>query len=144
MFLSRISSHIRSLRSHYPSYLRQVSTNGAVTQSSEDYCLNLVRTKDYEGFLAGLLFPSAHRRAYFAIKAYNVEIATIRDQIPRSAETAGKLRFQFWRDVLSSLSSKEKKLASFMRQPVAFELQYLAQTYPQMKLRWLERSLEAR
>lgn len=104
--------------------------------------MELVKSKDYEGFLAGSLFPRAHRRAYYAVRSFNVEIATIRDQVPRAAQQAGRMRFQFWRDALTSLSEK-KKLESFMRQPVAQELQYVVSKY-NVNVRWLERSLEAR
>ena len=118
------------------------SGNPTGDATSEQYCMELVKSKDYEGFLAGSLFPRAHRRAYYAVRSFNVEIATIRDQVPRAAQQAGRMRFQFWRDALTSLSEK-KKLETFMRQPVAQELQYVVSKY-NINVRWLERSLEAR
>ena len=127
---------------HRASALRRFASQGS-SVNGEEYCRDLVRSKDYESFLIGLLFPSEHRRAYFAIRAFNVEIATIREQVPRAAQQAGKMRFQFWRDILQSLS-QQRQLQSFMRQPVAQELQYLVTKYDHVTVRWLERSLEAR
>lgn len=135
----------RSLFCRSPALARGISTGtngGETVQKASSYSLDLVKTKDYEGYLVGLLFPAQHRRAYFAVRAFNVEIATIRDQVPRSALQAGRMRFQFWRDALTSLSDN-RKLQSFMRQPVAQELEYLVSNYD-VNVRWLERSLEAR
>lgn len=121
---------------------RRFSSNSTSPAESAVYCMDLVKTKDYEGYLAASLFPRADRRAYFAVRAFNAEIATIRDQVPKASQQAGRMRFQFWRDVLTTLQ-ESKKLQSFMRQPVAQELQYLVQNHD-INTRWLERSLEAR
>lgn len=113
--------------------LDRFSTSAAGESSSEKYCLDLVRNRDYEGYLMGLLFPHQHRRAYFAVKAFNVEIATIRDSVPRSAGLSGKLRFEFWRDTLKTLSESKpgeltKKL-QYAKQPVVQEIVWLYSTH---------------
>lgn len=43
------------------------------------HCVELVQTRDMEGYLCGLLMPSSSREAYFALRAFNVEIASIKD-----------------------------------------------------------------
>ncbi len=118
------------------------SQTGVEAQSSKDYCVDLVHRNDYESYLAGLLFPKEHRAAYFAIKAFNVEMATIRDQIPKSAVQAGKMRFQFWKDILESIKTN-KSLPKHINQPVAMELAEHINDY-NLTIRLLERSLEAR
>ncbi len=120
---------------------RNFASSDHASTTSSSYCIDLVKKHDYESYLIGLLFPKQHRRAYFAIKAFNVEIATIRDQIPRNAQQAGRIRFQFWRDVISEINNKA--LAKHNNQPVALEL---AEHVPKYSLttRWFERSIEAR
>ena len=124
------------------SQLRRFSSADATTTSTSTYCIDLVKKHDYESYLIGLLFPKQHRAAYFAIKAFNVEIATIRDQIPRNAQQAGRIRFQFWRDVLSDIQ-RSQSIAKHNNQPVALELAKHVTSY-NLTARWFERCIEAR
>ena len=94
---------------------------------------------DYENFMIGLLQPESMRGAYFAIRAFNVEICTIHDQVPQNSPQAGRLRFQFWRDALNQIYSD--KLTT--RHPVADALSFYINKHD-LTLRWFERSLEAR
>lgn len=142
MSISFLRASSRSPRKWVSGMTQSFSSGAASDLKSEEYCIDLVKSKDYEGYLSASLFPKDHRRAFFAVRAYNIEIATIRDQVPKAAQQAGRMRFQFWRDALTSLS-ESKKLQAFMRQPVAYELQYLVSKYD-INVRWLERSLEAR
>lgn len=123
---------------------RPLSTNdsGVKEQTTKDYCVELVYQKDHDSYLAGLLFPKEHRAAYYAIKAFNVEMATIRDQIPKTAVQAGRLRFQFWRDILTSIRETQS-LPKNVNQPVALELLQHVNEY-KLTVRWLERCLDAR
>jgi Squalene/phytoene synthase len=44
------------------------------------YCMNLVKERDYEnGYICGLLLPVSTQNAYFALRAFNVELASIKD-----------------------------------------------------------------
>lgn len=58
------------------------------------------------------------RRAAFATRAFNVEIAQIRDVT--STPQIGEMRFQFWLDTVDNVYNKSH--FSFERQPVAYEL----------------------
>ncbi len=49
--------------------------------SSSSYCLDLVRKRDHEHFLATLLLPKEIRPAALAIRAFNVELASVRDSV---------------------------------------------------------------
>lgn len=66
------------------------------------YCASLVKQYDYENYLVGLLIPSEHRGVYFTIRAFNVEIALIKDQA-NSNQQACRMRFNWWRGVLEEI-----------------------------------------
>lgn len=59
------------------------------------------RKHDQEHFLATLLAPQSARASMFAVRAFNVEIATIKDAVKRSsqskthAQNAGAMRMQW-------------------------------------------------
>ena len=65
--------------------VRRISTNSAAqTQSkSLNYCINLLQKRAYEQYIATLLLPPKIRRCGFAIRAFNIEISSIRDQVMR-------------------------------------------------------------
>jgi NADH dehydrogenase [ubiquinone] 1 alpha subcomplex assembly factor 6 len=119
---------------------RSFSSEKKVT--NEQFCRDKVKQQDYEGFLIGLLFPKQFQSAYFALKAFNVEIATVRDQIPKNTNNIARLRFQFWRDVLHEIQ-ETKKVSTHINQPVALELLDAIQKH-NLTVRWFERMLEAR
>jgi len=64
-----------------------------------DHCAALVREADRDHYLATLFAPAAHRDALFALYAFNVEIARVRDLA--HAPMPGEIRLQWWREVLS-------------------------------------------
>ena len=62
--------------------VRRMSTNSAHTESkSLNYCINLLQKRAYEQYIATLLLPPKIRRCGFAIRAFNIEISSIRDQV---------------------------------------------------------------
>lgn len=76
------------------------------------------RKYDYENYLCTLLLHKSIRRTGFAIRAFNVEVATIQDQI--SDKKIGEMRFKFWESSLNDIY-KDK----IPKHPVLMEL-YLA------------------
>ncbi|VDO89790.1 unnamed protein product [Haemonchus placei] len=65
--------------------------------------------------------PKSCRPELFAVLAFNVELALVRDKIsPRSADTAGMYRLQFWRDAIGAIYGDS--VAPIPRQPVAIAL----------------------
>eukprot|EP01116_Phalansterium_solitarium_P002382 TRINITY_DN12376_c0_g1_i1.p1 TRINITY_DN12376_c0_g1~~TRINITY_DN12376_c0_g1_i1.p1 ORF type:complete len:327 (+),score=63.32 TRINITY_DN12376_c0_g1_i1:122-1102(+) len=67
-----------------------------------DYCLQQVRKFDYDHYLCGLFFRKASsRKAYFAVRAFNLEIANIREVVKDPA--IGRMRIQWWRDNLTRI-----------------------------------------
>lgn len=118
---------------------RRISTISENIRTADDYCMNLVKNNDFENYLAGLLIPKQYRGAYFAVRAYNVELATLKDQMNGNA-VAGRIRFQWWRDTIDEIYNKKE---SSHQQPVAYALSYYCNQHGLTK-RWFERSLEAR
>ena len=54
--------------------------------SSSTYCVDLIQKRDYEHFLATLLLPKEIRPAAIALRAFNVEVASVRDSVTDQVE----------------------------------------------------------
>jgi phytoene synthase len=67
--------------------------------SGFDHCAALVREADRDRYLAALFAPEAARAALFALYAFNVEIARVRE-VAREP-MPGEIRLQWWREVLA-------------------------------------------
>jgi phytoene synthase len=63
------------------------------------FCEALVREADKDRFLATLFVPAAARPHVFALYAFNVEIARVRELAREPL--AGEVRLQWWRDALA-------------------------------------------
>lgn len=64
-----------------------------------EHCAELVREADRDRYLATLFAPAQRRDALFALYAFNVEIARVRDLAREPMP--GEIRLQWWREVLS-------------------------------------------
>jgi len=84
-------------------------------QDAFEHCAALVRNADRDRFLATLFAPAARRDALFALYAFNVEVARVRD-IARQA-LPGEIRLQWWSEVLDGARQEEARA-----NPVAFAL----------------------
>jgi phytoene synthase len=62
-------------------------------------CEALVRDADKDRFLAGLFAPADRRRHLFALYAFNLEIARVRELVREPLP--GEMRLQWWRDALA-------------------------------------------
>lgn len=107
----------------------------------DEYCRELVKKHDFENYLGNLLVPKQYQSAFFAIRAFNIEIATIKDST-HSNPHSGRIRFQWWRDIIDNIYSG-KNLARVEQQPVAKALiQHIKEN--NLTKRWFDRTLEAR
>ncbi|KAI9000184.1 Squalene/phytoene synthase [Gaertneriomyces semiglobifer] len=83
---------------------RSYSTTGSATQGKSpdplEYARCLVHQNDYENYLASLFIPSHARPAVWAIRAFNVETAQIRDTVKNA--DLGRLRIKWWRDAIDN------------------------------------------
>ena len=68
-------------------------------QDAFAHCEALVRAADRDRFLATLFAPAEHRGALFALYAFNIEIARVREVVREPL--AGEIRLQWWDDALS-------------------------------------------
>jgi phytoene synthase len=62
------------------------------------YCAELVRDADRDRYIATLFAPAHNRDALYALYAFNVEVAQVRDRAREAAP--GEIRLQWWREVL--------------------------------------------
>src|SRR5258707_10863917 len=62
------------------------------------HCENLVREADKDRFLATLFAPADRRGALFALYAFNIEVARVREAVREAM--AGEIRLQWWRDAI--------------------------------------------
>ncbi|XP_043276355.1 NADH dehydrogenase (ubiquinone) complex I, assembly factor 6 [Venturia canescens] len=113
---------------------RSLSTKGR--QTPAEYCLDLVRKRDHESYLCSLLLPHNIRSAAFAIRAFNVEIAQIEDQV--TDNLIGKMRYKFWEDSLDNIYSGLPP-----RSPVPLELHRLLKRHKLSK-RYFKRLISSR
>lgn len=95
--------------------IRQQHTAQKSTQSTAEFCLQSVKRTDYEHYLSNLFLPEKLRSHAFAIRAFNSEIAGVRDSV--SDKTIGLMRFNFWRSTIDKLYEGEVP-----QHPVAIEL----------------------
>jgi len=84
------------------------------------HCEDRVRAADKDRFLATLFAPAEARGALFALYAFNLEIAGVRDRVREPM--AGEIRLQWWRDVLDGERSGEaaaNPIAAALRDTIA-------------------------
>src|SRR5262244_4056218 len=74
-------------------------------QDAFAHCEGLVRAADKDRFLTTLFAPAARRDALFALYAFNLEIARVRE-VAREP-LAGEIRLQWWSDVLGGAGRGE-------------------------------------
>ncbi|XP_073488096.1 NADH dehydrogenase (ubiquinone) complex I, assembly factor 6 [Aquarana catesbeiana] len=100
------------------------------------YCAELVRKRDYEGFLCTLLLPPESQNSVLALRAFNVELSQVKDSV--SQKNLGLMRMQFWRDILQDIYQENPP-----HHPVALELAKAVQRHKLTK-RWLTRIIDDR
>lgn len=69
------------------------------------YCEAIVRREDPDRWLAGFFIAEPCRRYVYAIYAFNLEIARIREMV--SEPLLGEIRYQWWRDALEATEGTE-------------------------------------
>jgi NADH dehydrogenase [ubiquinone] 1 alpha subcomplex assembly factor 6 len=120
------------------------------------YCVDLVQLRDREAYYCGLLVPKRSRDAFFALRAFNVEIASIKDHhrgrqqrytgtTPESPTTllALQLRMQWWRDAIQSIYESKESSRVMIENPIIQALASANETFP-LTRRFLDRMIDAR
>lgn len=67
------------------------------------YCIDQVRRFDHDRYLCALFAPAAARARLFALYAFNVEIARVREIV--SEPVIGQMRLQWWRDTMAEIAA---------------------------------------
>ncbi|OWZ18883.1 NADH dehydrogenase, partial [Phytophthora megakarya] len=103
------------------------------------------RKLDYDGYLCGLLLPLKTRPSFFAIRALNAEIATIKDSV-HSNQITGKIRMQWWRERIYNLYDGSALAGANRPEQSTALLRGLDKAIQEHDLtrRWFERLLDAR
>lgn len=129
---------IRSTR-----YASSIVQNSSIPVDDYSYCINSVRKADYENFICtGLLKPSSIQRPAMAIRALNVELALIRDQVSKAQ--IGQMRLQFWRETIDLIySSVNTNQTKTINHPVAREIDLIVKNNQLSKL-WFHRLIKSR
>ena len=65
-----------------------------------DPIAGIVRDRDRDRYIADLFAPEAVRRHLFALHAFNIEVARVRDVV--SDPKLGEIRLQWWRDAITN------------------------------------------
>lgn len=116
---------------------RFVQTISCVRKNSTaKYCLELVRKHDFENYLCTLLLHKSIRRTGFAVRAFNIEVATLQDQI--SDMKIGEMRFKFWESSLTEIYKNK-----IPKHPVLIEL-YTATKTQKLNIIYLKRLISSR
>ncbi|XP_034409122.1 NADH dehydrogenase (ubiquinone) complex I, assembly factor 6 isoform X2 [Cyclopterus lumpus] len=106
------------------------------TAESQKVCMELVRSRDYDGYVSSLLLPEEARRSSLALRAFNVELAQVKDSV--SQKTIGLMRMQFWKTAVEEVFRDEPP-----SQPVSTELWRAVRKHHLTK-RWLLRIITER
>jgi phytoene synthase len=101
-----------------------------------DHCEALVRAADKDRYLATLFAPQKYRRALYALYAFNLEVARVREAARQPI--AGEIRLQWWRDALGHVGGGEAEA-----HPVAAALRDVVVRY-RLPLQMLEALIDAR
>ncbi|XP_056261936.1 NADH dehydrogenase (ubiquinone) complex I, assembly factor 6 isoform X2 [Pseudoliparis swirei] len=96
----------------------------------------MVTSRDYDGYVSSLLLPEEARRSSLALRAFNVELAQVKDSV--SQKTIGLMRMQFWKTAIEEVYRDEPP-----NQPVSTEL-WRAVRKHQLTKRWLLRIITER
>jgi len=65
------------------------------------HCASIVKDHDYDRYLCTLFAPASVREAWFALFAFNHEIASIDESV--TEEMIGFMRFAWWREALDEI-----------------------------------------
>jgi NADH dehydrogenase [ubiquinone] 1 alpha subcomplex assembly factor 6 len=103
------------------------------------FCQDMLRKSDHDYWLMGLLLPQRARGGFYAIRAFNVETATIIDSA-RGKVLPAQVRLQWWRDNMQKIYDGGDVQSG---SPVLASLADAVRTHG-LSRRWFDRVIEAR
>ena len=106
------------------------------------YCIDSVKTNDFDSYLASVLTPKKITRAAFAVRAFHIELFSIKKYQKESHIATMKL--QFWFDQLNKIFEGVKSGENIkMFEPVSNELNAIIRHHKLSKI-WFTRMIEGR
>ncbi len=72
-----------------------------MSRNSISYCAELTESGDLDRYWSALFAPADQRRHLFALYAFNLEVAKIRDVV--SEPMLGEIRLQWWRETIDGI-----------------------------------------
>lgn len=117
-----------------------------------NYCLEAVKSTDYNCYLSTLLMPEKFIRPAFAIKAFNYELLSIKKS--KYDPRISQIKLAFWKEQLEKIfkisnSSKNKKAENEssgntrLEEPISNEVLQAVKSYNLSKS-WFNRLIDAR
>jgi NADH dehydrogenase [ubiquinone] 1 alpha subcomplex assembly factor 6 len=108
------------------------------------YCADLVRRADYNGYMCSVLVsPKSSKPAVHALRAFNIEVASVRDAV-RGNLAPGTMRLRWWKEVVATVYSTEPATTPQLPQePVCLALAAAVKQHG-LTQRWLDRMIDAR
>jgi NADH dehydrogenase [ubiquinone] 1 alpha subcomplex assembly factor 6 len=103
----------------------------------DQYCMDEVRRFDHDRYLCALTAPDGARRHVFALYAFNLEIARVREVV--TEPMIGQIRLQWWRDVITEIGRGKVRA-----QPIVQALAAALNSASPPSVEHLERLLTAR
>ncbi|KZV78926.1 hypothetical protein EXIGLDRAFT_743267 [Exidia glandulosa HHB12029] len=97
----------------------------------------MVRERDYASFLSGQACPANLRDAFFALRAFTIELASVPEMV--SNPTLGKMRYQFWRDAIKQVYEDIPP-----QHPIALGLHHAVRVVGRVPAYHLKRIVDAR
>ena len=102
-----------------------------------------VRSGDIESYLCGSLLPSRARDSFFACRALNLELASVREAV-RGNASMGHMRMAFWRELIGALYSDERSTKrELSAHPLYSHLSTSVMLHKHTR-RWFDRLVDAR
>ncbi|KAK3919118.1 NADH dehydrogenase (ubiquinone) complex I, assembly factor 6 [Frankliniella fusca] len=71
------------------------------SRNPKTYCIDLVRKHDFENYLCSVFLRRGDQDCAFAIRAFNIEVANVEEQV--SQTTIGLMRLKFWEDAIDKI-----------------------------------------
>ncbi len=112
----------------------------SVKPTNFNYCVEAVKSTDYNTYLSTLIVPQPFLRPAFAVKAFNAELMSIGQS--RFDQRIAQIKLQFWKDQLDKVfkaGDSEKSLS----EPISNELLAAVRRFNLTKS-WFGRLVEAR
>jgi NADH dehydrogenase [ubiquinone] 1 alpha subcomplex assembly factor 6 len=100
---------------------KRFQSSSSATDLALEHCRNQLQKFDYNSYLCSLFLPAADRPLAWAIGAFNIETAQVRDIV--SDINVGKMRLSWWKQTIDQIYAGNNP----PHHPVALGLAYAVQ-----------------